>query len=234
MSLLTICAGAAASLSIPVPTVIAAGTDDSAILFFQLAKQEGRQLMRRHDWQGLVGASIFTSTATEFQSGSIPSDYDRIAAYTKLWNVTAGKPYIGPIDVNTFMRLKLGSGVTAGSPGYWLIALNAINIYPAPSAGDTLRFNYISKNYCQSSGGATQSDWAADADTAMIPEHLMELGIVWRWLRAKGMDYAEEMAAYEREVEKAASRDRGPVNAVVVDGQPRDFPVPYWPGTITV
>ena len=37
----------------------------------------------------------------------------------------------------------------------------------------------------------------------------MALGLTWRWLRSKGMDYAEDMSTYEREVERAASRDRG-------------------------
>jgi hypothetical protein len=60
----------------------------------------------------------------------------------------------------------------------------------------------------------------------------MELGVTWRWLRAKGMDYAEELATYEREVEKAAARDRGMKSYVIANTQ-EEAPEPFWAGTVT-
>ena len=47
------------------------------------------------------------------------------------------------------------------------------------------------------------------------------------------MDYSEELATYEREVEKAAARDRGPAPVMVVQRPRRDLDVCSWSGTIT-
>lgn len=38
------------------------------------------------------------------------------------------------------------------------------------------------------------------SDTFAFPEHLLELGGIWRWKRAKGLPYDGEFAEYEREV----------------------------------
>ena len=118
-------------------------------------------------------------------------------------------------------------------PGRWRIIGGVLNIYPAPSAGSTYALEYVSENWCESSGGTGQAAWNSDTDVALISEPLISLGVIWRWLRAKGFDYAEEMSTYEREVEKAAARDRGS-NVMVVGGpHDDDLPPTTWNGTIT-
>ena len=66
-----------------------------------------------------------------------------------------------------------------------------------------------------------QAGFQADADTAMLDETLIQLGVRWRFLRAKGLDYAEEMASYERALEQAMARDGGST-AVTIAPQPVD------------
>jgi hypothetical protein len=231
MSLLTIVAGAASSLSLPTITAVVGSLDANATLLFTLAKREGRELMRRHDWQNLVVAHTWTTTATVAQSSALPSDYDRLVPDVEIWNRSANSRLVGPTPSNTWQRLQ--SGISGGVTGWWRIIGNVLQVYPAPEASQTFALDYISKNYCESSGGTDQAEWAADADLGRIPEHLVELGLVWRWLRAKGMDYAEELATYEREVEKAASRDRGLGTAVIIGGSSQDITEPFWPGTVT-
>jgi hypothetical protein len=84
-----------------------------------------------------------------------------------------------------------------------------MNIYPAPTAGNTIELEYVSRNWCTSAAAVEQNTWLADSDLGRISEELMALGVTWRWLKSKGMDYAEDMATYDREVERACSRDRG-------------------------
>jgi hypothetical protein len=43
----------------------------------------------------------------------------------------------------------------------------------------------------------TKSSFQADTDVACIPEDLIILGIKWRWLRANGLKYAEELDEFE-------------------------------------
>ena len=35
------------------------------------------------------------------------------------------------------------------------------------------------------------------ATTALIDEDIIELGVMWRWLKAQGLDYSEEKRDYE-------------------------------------
>ena len=89
------------------------------------------------------------------------------------------------------------------------------------------------RRWCSSSGGTGQSTWAADSDTANIPERLISLDITWRWLRSKGMDYAEDMSTFEREFERACSRDRAlRIMTVGKSDRTQYPPQPYWAGTI--
>lgn len=231
MSLLTIVQGAAASLNVPVPTSVVGNSNQSSVLFLALAQREGRELSRRHDWQNLIVQKTWTTTATVVQSLALPTtDYQRLPPDAEVWNRSSNALLTGPTPSNIWQRLQ--TGVTGGTNGWWRIINNALNIYPAPTAGQTYALEYISKNWCQSSLFVAQSAWAADTDTALLPEDLMELGLVWRWLKTKGMDYAEEMATYEREVEKAASRDRG-LRMMAVNTWRDDLPPPFWSGTIS-
>lgn len=232
MSLLTIIEEAAGSLNQPVPTSIFGSTQGDAVLWRNLAQQEGRQLARRHDWQALIVDHTWTTTATEAQSLALPSDYDRLPPDPEIWDRTGNQRLVGPASSREWQILN-SSAVAGVSPGWWRIIGGVLNVYPAPDAGLTYALEYISKNWCEDSGGTDQSAWAADSDVALIPEHLMALGLIWRWLRAKGFDYAEEMSTYEREVEKASGRDRG-MNIMVVGGaRNEDDPPLTWNGTIT-
>ena len=78
---------------------------------------------------------------------------------------------------------------------------------PVPPAGETIAFEYASKNWCQSAGGAGQSQWIADTDTGVIDEQLMTAGIIWRWKQSKGLEFAEDFNKYEMRVANAMVRD---------------------------
>lgn len=206
MTLLTMVAEAASSISQPVPTSLIANTSASSSLWRTLAIREGRELARRHDWQALVVQHSFTAVALVPQAGALPDDYDHLVPDITIWNRTNNTRYIGATWSNEWMQLQ--SGFTSGN-GWWRIVGGVLNIYPAPTAGDTIEFEYISRNWCVCGDGEPHSTWTHDDDVGVISEELMALGLTWRWLKSKGMDYAEDMASYEREVERAASRDRG-------------------------
>jgi hypothetical protein len=229
MSLLTLVQEVAGSLNLPQPASVVGNTDPDAILFLNLAKREGRELFRRHDWQKLIVEHTQTTLATVAQT-ALPAAFDHLTPDVEIWNRSTDTRYLGPVSSSEWMRLN--SGTSGGVSGWWRLIGGALNIYPAPTAGQTIAFEYISKNWCQSSALVGQSTWAADADTGIISEELMALGVTWRWLRAKGMDYAEEMATYEREIEKAAARDRGFRIMAIGRSSDDSLPSPTWNGTI--
>lgn len=192
------------------PSTVISNTQREIVELLSLAQKEGEELSRRHDWQNLVVEYTFTSVAQIAQTNglSATTDYDRLVYNAELWDRTLNQKFSGPTQPREWQILR--QGITGGVTGWWRLLGDEINIYPAPVAGSTFATEYVSKNWCKNAAGTTtRARWADDTDLGKIPERLMALGVIWRWRKAKGLDYAEEMATYEREVEKACSRDRG-------------------------
>ena len=83
-----------------------------------------------------------------------------------------------------------------------------ILVQPVPTAGDTFAYEYVSTQWCESSGGTDQSAWAADADVGLLPERLMKLGIIWRWKAMKSFPFETDYQLYESQVQQAILRDK--------------------------
>jgi len=67
--------------------------------------------------------------------------------------------------------------------------------------------------------------FTSDDDGTFLDEELLILDIKWRFLAAKGLDYAEDMATAEREITKALGEDGGS-GALDIGGPHRILP-PY-------
>lgn len=214
MSLLTIVNRAQAMLNLPVTTTVYSNTGETQKQLLALCNMAGDVLMREHEWQSLVTEQSFTTVATEQQTGhTLPSDLDRIINET-LWNRSTTDPVYGPLTSQSWQAQK--AQVTSTVWSQYRLRGNSFWLLPAPAAGQSIYYEYVSSKWCQSAGGVAQSAWAADTDTAKLPEHLLTLGLVWRWLEAKGLDYTQRYDEYEREKAKIVSRDgtRRKLNAV--------------------
>jgi hypothetical protein len=231
MTLLTTIQDAASQLGLRQPQAVFGSTDLTAQILLRFAQQEGRELAKSHEWQALTVEKTFTTLATVEQTNALPStDYDRMAYNAEVWNRTNNQRYSGPTAQRLWQQLQ--NGITGGVTGWWRILGNELNIYPAPTAGQTLAFEYISKNWCESAGGTAQDRWEADTDVALLDEDLMTLGIVWRFRHSRGFPYAEDMKTYEIMKEKVQAQDRG-TGRIRSDSNGSDFPPsPLWNGTI--
>jgi hypothetical protein len=220
MSLLQIVKDACDELSLPRPSVVANSTDPQVRQLFRLANVEGRNLAKRHNWQVLTSEHTFTTTATAVQltASALPTDFNWIIPET-MWNRSSRRRVYGPIDNQEWQGIK-GSAVNSIDPAF-RIKGNTILLTPNPTTGHSIYYEYVSKNWCQSSGGTAQSVWTADSDTGKLDENIMKLGIIWRFKAVKKMDYATELSNYEREVTDAIMRDgsRPRLSTNVVSGQ---------------
>ncbi len=232
MTLLTICEDAASQLGLRKPTAVVGSNGLTEQMLLRFANLEGDSLSRWHDWQALIVEQTFTTIAAEAQTSALPSDYDRMIYNVEIWNRTNSTRYVGPTAQRYWQRLKSNSAT--GAVGAWRLLRGGLNLYPTPTAGETVAFEYITKNWCESAGGDGQSAFMADTDVALVPERLMVLGIVWRFRQARGFAaYAEDMVTYEREKELAAARDRG-TGRIRPESSRGDGPMdPIWDGTIT-
>lgn len=204
MSLLTMIQDVTAELSLTRPTAVIASTDPQMLLLVRLANNEGRALAGRHNWQALTTEASFTTVAQASQTSSIPSDFDRLIPET-MFNRTTNRRVHGPIDVSEWQEIQ-SSLVTRVNPAF-RIRGGVILITPNPTAGQSVYYEYISKNWCQSSGGTAQAAWAVDSDTGKLNEYLMTLGIIWRFRATSGLDISAQLADYERAVTDAILRD---------------------------
>jgi len=193
-------------LSLPRPSIVVSSSDQQARQLLRLANDEGRSLAKRFGWSALTNEQTFTATATSVQvtASAIPTDFAWMVPDT-FWNRTSRRQIFGPIDNTEWQQIQ-GSLVSSINPAF-RIRGGTIHMTPTPTTGDTCAYEYISTKWCQSSGGTAQTAWAADSDTGKLDESLMTLGIVWRFLQAKGLDYQGQMSNYEREVTDAILRD---------------------------
>jgi hypothetical protein len=219
LSLLSVLQTVAARLALAQPAAVVGSTDRQVQQLLALANEEGEALSRSYPWQAVRKEQTFVTTATQPQGAALPADFDRFVP-NSFFNRSTRRPMTGPITPRQHQWIQ-------AQPVYSTVYLAFIErtgqflIDPTPAAGDVIAYEYLSNQWAKSSGGAGQTQYLADTDLSFLDEELIALGLRWRFLRAKGLDYAEEMATYELEVERAQARDGGST-ALTLAPQPID------------
>ncbi len=207
MSLLTTIQNVCDRLGVVRPSSVIGSADQQIRQLLGLAQQEGKELARRHNWNFLTVEKTITATATETQSGAVPTDFDRMLNGT-FYNRTASRMVEGPLDAVEWQRHK--ALTTTILFDAYRIRGNAILLAPTPNAGDSYAYEYISTYWIGTAADPTtlaKATWTIDTDVGILSEELMTDGIIWRFLKAKGLDYAEAFRTYEAQVMLAMARD---------------------------
>lgn len=209
MTLLTIVQDVTDVLGIPKPTSVVGNNDAQIRQILALANLEGQSQARDYPWQSLIKITTFTTTATQEQTDSSLTDVTDINWHITRtwWDTDQTVRVFGPLKPRTWAFKD--AVATAGPYAEFRIRNNKVFLLPAPAAGNTISFEYVSKNWCESSGGTGQDKWAADTDVGILDEYLMTLGLIYRWLRAKRLSYGEEFRDYMDQVVLAQARDGG-------------------------
>ncbi len=79
----------------------------------------------------------------------------------------------------------------------------------AADNGKTIAFEYISKNWAETAGGTGKAAFTLDDDVSVLDEELITQGVIWRFRKAKGLDYKVDAQEHWKEVNKARARDGG-------------------------
>lgn len=229
MSLLSVVQNAMVLCSMPAPQQAFSNIDPSVMQMVALLNMQGRDLVKRHDWSSLQVTETLTCVAANAQTNYPNAAFDRMARGTDVWNTTKRWPIHGPISAEEWTDLIVRNAVSL--PQYWRLINGVLNIY-APSAGDIIRYEYISKNWVLTAGNPFPQ-FTADTDTFQFPEEILELGLVWRWKQAKQLDYAEDMRTFEVALRTAIDSDKGGRRIIGTDRARLERPFKSWPGTIT-
>ena len=211
MTLASICQGALREIGeFEVPDTFVGSANRTATQMLNLAQREGRVLSRRFDWQALTIRKTFTTTVAEIQTGAIPADFRHFKNLT-WWDDTNQWKLRGPATANQWQILK--SGISAAAAQKWVRRRgNDLLLWPAPTVTtDTISYEYVSKYWVDTDAddAGDSASWVADDDTALLDEELMQMGLVWRFLKSKGLPYEEEYNEYEIIVRSAMSHDKG-------------------------
>ena len=207
MSLLTIIQRTSARLQLAQPTACIGSSDLQVVQLVELANEIGEEMARATDWQALRTEFTFASMAQAEQTGAIPADFDRWVS-NSFFNRSTRRPMTGPITPREWQWIQ-AQPVYSSVYLAWVQRGGEFLIAPSPAAGNTIAFEYMSSNWVMSAGQVGQALFEADTDTARIDEGVLRRGLIWKYLRAKGLDYAEDMETYERELEKLSGRDGG-------------------------
>lgn len=185
MTLLSICVDTATEIGIPEPSSIVGNVDPNALKLLRYANKVGNSLMKKVEWQALRAEQTFTSLATETQTGILPDDFDRICRET-FWNRSDRILISGPVSATRWQSLKATSYNDTSNPLFAYRGDNLL-VQPTLAAGKTLAFEYVSRNWCESSGGTPQSAWADDEDVARLDEELIKYGLKFVYLNDEGL-----------------------------------------------
>ena len=194
MTLLTIAAGLAKNVGIAVPSQVVLSALREWSEAVQMANESGEELARRVDWGVLRATTTLTGTGAD-ATFALPAAFARISP--------GGAVRFGTAIVRPLTRAEWNGLVPiVGTPRYFLLEGSNITLWPFMANAATATVSYQSKNWA--SAGET---FMADDNTSLIEEDLLLKGLIVRWRRQKGMDYADNEAEYEAALQQFARFD---------------------------
>lgn len=215
MNALQIIQQACGELGITVPNAAASSSDAQVVQLFHLLNAAGRSLARRYDWQALITEKDWLSVAGEDQGslaeiigGTAEKKTDAAAKILNetLWNRSTRLPICGPKSPQGWQAAQ---AVNVGGPYHrYRLRGGRLLITPALPAGQTLAMEYVSSRWAISEDRTELQDaFLRDDDCPRISDALLVLELKWRWLKAKGFDYAEEFGEAEAAIVDAMAKD---------------------------
>lgn len=203
MSLLTICQSALREVGeFSVPSSIIGNTDPTAVQLLALAQRSAKTLALDHKWQVLLTTYTFPTVAAT-ATYALPSDFHRFANLT-FWDRTNYEMVRGPVSAIEFERLRSGNMSNAAMYKYFRLAANLFSIYPTPTAVETIAYQYYSKYFI-----TNKAAYSDDADAPLLDEDLLTIDLRWRFLQAKGADFAHEKAEAIQRRDALLAKDGG-------------------------
>lgn len=210
LPLLEIVQTACAEIGIPNPTSVVSNQDQQIRQLLALANREGReQVSVANGWPQLRALQTITLVNGQ-EAYSFPQDYNDYIPAT-IWNVDQRWPVQGPLTAQEWETIKAGY-INILPYQRYRIMQGQIYFDPVPDSsmdGQTVITEYQSNGFCQSAAGVVQNQWQADTDVWRLPQDIIVLGLKWRFLAAKRLDYSEEKKAWADCVDRELARAYG-------------------------
>lgn len=158
------------------------------------------------DWQVLRRERIWTSLASQTQTGMVPDDFLRFIDGT-FWDRSNKFRLRGPLSPEEWQTAV--SWQTGAVTPYFCQRGGDILTYPTPSSGRIYAFEYISNQIGTASDGAARSAFSADTDTTLWDDELIIQGIVTHYRELNRLESANERYSFERLMHDRIKQDGG-------------------------
>jgi hypothetical protein len=154
-----------------------------------------------------------------------------------MWDRSTRRPVFGPKAPAEWQQLQ--AQYITGPWWQYRIRGGQLLFIPAPAIGDQIYFEWISKYWAAATATPTTgyaTAYGADTDVALLDERLITLDTLWRYKRAKKLEYSEDYDIAEAAITDAmtrnASQPRLNLAGAVGDILPGVFvPAGSWSGT---
>lgn len=177
-----------------------------AVELSDLANEVAQDIAESHQWQALTKIAQLTGDGSQ-TAFPLPSDYNRMLIGggiqkqgSWLWS------YRHVPSVEEWLHLQ-----NSGFVGYrnaWILLGGQLQFNPAPTG--VAQFPYIRNTIVRAEDGTLKREFDRDDDEFVLDERLITLALIWRWREQKGLEYAEDMANYEKALSERQVRDAGP------------------------
>lgn len=227
MSLLSMISNAMVRQGQVAPSKAIGSSDTGVIQRIALLQDIGDELAERVSWQALntAGQIVCDGVTTLF---ALPAGWGGMSeGETFQSTLYPTMPVPGPVTNEQMAALK--AFPVAPIQPVWRVIDGQFEFFPTPAAGEVYTYNYYSSAWIKTAGGATSTVWTADTDVSLIDEKVLTSGLEWRWLKSKGLDYAEEFRRYEMRIARADGRDD---DGRVVNMSGKRTQSTTWPGAI--
>jgi hypothetical protein len=205
------------------PSTFIGNTGQDARRMVAIVNRAGRQLSRMV-WQYLVRDATVSISGTAIYS--LPADFYQFISNTG-WNNTGTDPLVGPVtnqewqyfrnavaSTGIYYRFRIFVQVAASGP------VQRLQVDPVNSAtAISFVFNYHTDHWVASASATTTTAWVGETQDPTVDSQLLELSVRWRWLKSKGLPYAEEFEEFRRALNRERARDGGQGSKLSMDAQ---------------
>jgi hypothetical protein len=207
-TLLSIVQTIAPKFGLPSPNAAASSTDQNIQQIVAFVNEDGQELASRAAWQFLRNEATFNTVATESQGSVLTicgADFNFIVNDT-FYNRSQRRPVFGPKSPQEWQNLK--ATFMQGPWIQYIIRGNNILFLPVPAAGQACYFEWCTDNWATDLAGVTgKPAMTVDTDIPKLDARLLALGALWRFKRAKGLDWEADFDKAEEAITDAISRD---------------------------
>lgn len=207
MTVLDVVKTAATTLGLEVPDQVFGSTSRTMIEMQALVNRVAELIRDEYDWQAFQAiASIAGDGAAD--DFALPADYARMPKRAALYPVgNPNMPLEHVLSTDDWLNRELHA--FTNPIGEWAIFGNRINIRPRLGNAQQVKYVYVKNTMVKPASGANKARFTADLDSFVLPERLLELGIIWNWKAAKNQAYASQIDEYENALALAIDTDRG-------------------------